>query len=210
MLYIKPDSAASLTDRQSVVLYTIGLGNVALWAGQVNLALFLASRQNPELQELFKFKPSANGAISNAVKTSLHSLRVSEFIQRPENEGDRRIRYYWLTENGFTSYKRTDVDSRLRQTLIAAKKTVYDLNSKEQALYMYARYPSFVKAGTYEFKSKAGDRDIVAVSLYRRGKITFDEAAELSGLGPENFQYANETLVIPEDGMHRELEIIEA
>jgi predicted HTH domain antitoxin len=139
--------------------------------------LFLIAQNIPELEEETEFEPDFIGPYSEIADEELDHLRVEGIVAKEKER---------LTPIGEIVKTRIEkqFSSDIKQFISEMKSFLNDLTKDELLGFIYYTYPK-MRVESLEFERIAGIRKDIAVSLFRKGKISLGKAAIIAGVAQE-------------------------
>jgi len=143
--------------------------------------LFLLSQTYDDLKEESEFEPYFLGPHSELVEDEFDDLLQVDLVIKVGN----KIK---LTNSGkeiadFISKKIKEEDRKIVSDL---KEFINDLSEDDLLGFIYFSYPEMRKE-SIKFNKIKQKRQIIALNLYRKGKISIGKAAEIAGMTIEAF-----------------------
>lgn len=142
--------------------------------------LFLISENIPRLADETEFEEDLIGPLSINAAAELEHLQVEQLVKL-----NGKIR---LTQKGLEIARRLELRASPETKAIISdmKSFLNDLSQDELLGFIYFTYPKMVTESIKfeEIKSKRGE---IAVSLYRKRKVSIGKAAQIAGLSQEDF-----------------------
>jgi hypothetical protein len=142
--------------------------------------LFILSKVNPKIQQLFEFQPHYEGPYSDRLR---NQLEEPLYYNNPYTY-DSKIGYFLLSEGKkrYNELLKNYSDIKLKQLLNGFKliRTLYDKLSKDELLFlMYITYPNeFIElSNIYEKLEKK--RNELVHNIYKKGLFTEKKLNEL-------------------------------
>ncbi len=170
----------TLTQKYSILL--LNANNSEPIKGKVwfQKELFLVSENIPKLADETEFEEDLMGPLSINADAELEHLRVEQFV-----ESNGKIR---LTQKGQEVARRLEARARPETKAIISdmKSFLNDLSEDELLGFIYFTYPKMVTE-SIEFEEIKSKRCEIAVSLYRKKKVSIGKAAQIAGLSQEDF-----------------------
>jgi predicted HTH domain antitoxin len=171
-----------LVDEEKLILFSLGaLDNTPLRSKiKIHKLLFLVSNVFKNFQDLFEFEPHLFGPYSETLNYLLEDLQTIGYVQIQGSE-------YKLTPKGYEVYRKLKPNEQLNKVLNDFKEFLNDLSDDEILTFVYVSYPKYIgeSAKWDQLKKK---REQVAISLLKKGKISFGKAVEISGLNVSKFE----------------------
>ncbi|WP_232703164.1 hypothetical protein [Halobacterium wangiae] len=146
--------------------------------------MFLIAKNLKPLEYYLSYEPHLQGPYSEEVDNLLENLDYRGIICR-------RGRDITLTETGesIADFLRSSADDELIALIQDVKNLANDLTKDELLVYVYYTYPEMTEA-SLEKPNLEENREVLARSLYQKGKVTAEKAAELADRDTENFVQA--------------------
>lgn len=170
-----------LDDEEKLLLYAIGCMQNTPIKGKIKLQklLFLVSNVFGSLEDLLMYEPHLYGPYSEVVENVLQSL-ISLGLVKEVRKG------YGLTEEGKKVFNSLTPKEELVKVMNDFKEFLNDLDNDELLAFIYVSYPNYIKESVKwdELKQK---RKKLAISLLKKGKISFSKAAEIAGMSSNEF-----------------------
>lgn len=166
---------------ERIVLYSIGaLRNTPLGSKvKLQKILFLVTEVFPEWDELLEYESHLLGPYSERVDNILEDLLALGLISRSKSN-------YILTREGLTVFNDLRPKPQLVKVLEDFKEFLNDLPDEQVLTFIYVFYPQYTSESARWEKLKK-DRVRNAIAMLSRGKISFSKAAEVAGMGPDEF-----------------------
>jgi predicted HTH domain antitoxin len=170
----------TLTQKYSILLLSAN-GNQPI-TGKVwfQKELFLISQNISRLEDATEFEGSLLGPYSENADAELEQLRIEELA-----ELDGKIR---LTEKGqeVSQKLETRASKETKEVISEMKSFLNDLPEDELLGFIYFSYPKMV-IESIKFEEIKRKRVEIAISLYRKKKVSLGKAALIAGLSQEDF-----------------------
>ncbi len=146
--------------------------------------MYLLQNVFPELEAEINYEPYFLGPYSEIVSDEVEQLASSGLVRATAG----KIK---LTPEGshiVNIIKKTS-DKKVIQKIKEFKELLNDLTEDELLAFIYFTYPSpdELEQESVEYKDLLPKRRMLAVSLYRKDKISAQKAAQLAGCGLEDF-----------------------
>ncbi len=171
-----------LDDEEKLILYAIGCLQNTPIKGKIKLQklLFLVSNVFGSLEDLLMYEPHLYGPYSEVVDNVLQSLIRLGLVKEGEKKG------YYLTDEGKKIFNSLTPKEELVEVITDFKEFLNDLDNDELLAFIYVSYPEYIKESVKwdELKPK---RERLAVSLLKKGKVSFSKASEIAGMNPGEF-----------------------
>jgi len=170
-----------LNDEEKLIIYAIGCMQNTPIKGKIKLQklLFLVSNVFGDLQDLLMYEPHLYGPYSEVVENVLQSLIRLELIK------DSR-KGYGLTEEGKKVFNSLTPKKELARVMNDFKEFLNDLDNDELLAFIYVSYPDYIKESV-KWDELRPKRKELAIRLLKKGKISFSKAAEIAGMGTNEF-----------------------
>jgi uncharacterized protein YwgA len=170
-----------LEDEDKIILYALGVLDYEPLRSKVKLEklLFLVSNVFENYSDLLDFDEYLLGPYSEIVNDALENLIRSGVVGQQKN-------HYYLTDLGMQLYDRLKPQEELVQVLEDFKKFLNDLRDDEVLAFVYVTYPRFQKESK-KWDNLKKNRIDIAISLFKKNKVSLSKAVEISGLNPTNF-----------------------
>ncbi len=171
------------TDLDLAILQLLHAGDNDPLKGKVAFQkeMFLIADYIEKIRERAEFIPHTFGPYSEAAENEMGNLRSLGLVKEKDNE-------YQITPTGVAALDKAKsaFSAEEIEAIQDFKKFLNDLTQDELLLYIYVSYPQFSE------ESAVHDRVIkkripIAVSLYKKGKVSLEKAAFLAGLPVEKF-----------------------
>jgi len=171
-----------LTLTQKYILLLLGANNNQPITGKVwfQKELFLVSRNILRLEEETEFEGSLMGPFSENANAELEQLRNEELA-----ELNGKIK---LTPKGQEVYERLKQKaSKETQEIVSdMKELINDLSEDEMLAFVYFSFPEMT-VESITFDKIKEERIRLAISLYRKRRVSLGKAALIAGLSQEDF-----------------------
>lgn len=171
-----------LNDEEKIIIYSLGALDRAPLRSKIKLhkLLFLFSNVFKDYRELLEFDPHLFGPYSETINYLIEDLEKLELI---EIRGSQ----YILTDKGWEIYNKFRPKKELLSVLEDFKEFLNDLSDDEILAFIYVSYPNYIgeSAKWDELKNKRVD---LAISLLKKGKISYGKAVEISGVKSSRFE----------------------
>nr|WP_321350345.1 UPF0175 family protein [uncultured Methanoregula sp.] len=176
-------SIEDLTDQDFAILQLLHAGNDAPVKGEVafQTEMFLIADYIEKISELAKFIPHTSGPYSEAAENGIRNLKSLGLVEEKYHE-------YHITPHGVAALGKAKPVFTAEQieAIQDYKEFLNDLSRDEILLFVYVSYPDFIeKSAIYERVVRK--RIPLAISLYKKGKVSLEKAAFLAGLPVEKF-----------------------
>jgi hypothetical protein len=170
----------TLTQKYSILL--LNANNNEPITGKIwfQKELFLISENIPRLADETDFQEDLMGPLSINAAAELEHLQVEQLV-----ELNGKIK---LTQKGLEVARRLETRAKpeTKAIILDMKSFLNNLPQDELLGFIYFTYPKMVTESIKfdEIKSKRGE---IAVSLYRKRKVSIGKAAQIAGLSQEDF-----------------------
>jgi predicted HTH domain antitoxin len=175
--YARLEDDLSLTQKISVLL--LGANDFKPIKGKLwfQKELFLIAQNIPELDEETEFEPDFIGPYSEIADEELDHLRTEGIVAKEKEK---------LTATGEALNDRLDKQFSLdmKQFISETKSFLNDLTKDELLGFIYYTYPK-MRVESLEFERIEKIRKEIAVSLFRKHKISLGKAALIAGVSQE-------------------------
>lgn len=170
----------SLTQKYSILLLSANDNEPVTGKIWFQKELFLVAQNIPKLDDETEFEGSLMGPYSENADAELDQLRIEGFV-----ELNGKIK---LTQKGQEVAEKLKQKARqeTKELLTDMKSFVNDLSEDEMLGFIYFSYPSMT-VESIKFESINEKRVKIAISLYRKKKVSLGKAALVSGLSQEDF-----------------------
>lgn len=169
------------------ILLLLGAKNSESIPGPIHLQKEMYMLQNifPELADETDYEPYLLGPYSEIVANEAEQLKSSGLI-RKESDG------FKLTPDGtraFNVLKQHYSSDKEIQSIERFKEFLNDLTKDELLVFVYFSYPSpdALEKESIEYKGLLKKRKRLAMSMYQKGKVSAQKAAQLAGVFLEDF-----------------------
>lgn len=141
--------------------------------------LFLVAENIPRLEEEADFEDDLLGPYSEIADGELEQLRIEVIVDK------RKLR---LTPFGRKIAKllELEVGKNLIQLISDVKSFINNLTKDELLGFIYFSYPK-MKTESIEYERIKENRQPIAISLYKKRKVSLGKAADIAGLSQEEF-----------------------
>lgn len=141
--------------------------------------LFLIAKNLPRLEEETDFEEDLLGPYSEIVDEELEQLRIEGIVDSKRLE---------LTPLGREIAKRlqSKVSNDFLQLVSDVKSLLNDLTEDELLGFIYFSYPDMITE-SIRFRQIEQNRQQIAISLYRKGKVSLGKASQIAGISQEEF-----------------------
>jgi predicted HTH domain antitoxin len=178
--------ADSLDILQCYILAILGARNKEpvrerLW---LQKEVFLIANTNRKLADASGFAPHLQGPFSESVEAALADLKSLGLVSYDEYGGQIQ-----LTRAGEGEYERLaeDMPSKVKDQVEDIKDSFNDLTENELLVFIYYSYPEMTAESVLIRKAQE-NRIPCAASLYRKGKVSLEKAAEIAGMNLLDFR----------------------
>lgn len=173
--------ASDLTDEEKILIYALGaLGNTPLRTKVIiQKLLFLFSNVFTGYKGLFRYEPHLLGPYSETVENTLQSL-IQLGLITDKNCG------YQLTPEGLNLCKTLAPKEEIVRVVSDFKEFLHDLSEDEILVFIYSTFPDFISKSA-RWNQLKPRRVEMAISLLRKGKVSFSKAAEIAGMTAGDF-----------------------
>jgi hypothetical protein len=176
---LKKRILSSLTNEQGYVILLLGINDFQPVKGKLwyQKEMFFISNFINALKNILNFEPYFIGP---------HSKRLEEVL--------KQLEFYRVLEFDANKIKLTDLGEEIFNqiikkrpieeinSLVEIKTSLNDMSNDELLLFVYSSIdPSYITE-SIEYKRIMGNRERLAIGLYKRGKVTLAKAAELAQL----------------------------
>lgn len=175
-----------LNEVDKFILLLLGTKNLEPIPGQIHLQkeMYLLQNVFPQLQEETDFEPYFLGPHSEIVAYEEEELAKSKLI-------DIRGGVIRLTSEGRSVFQELLKKSGKGEIekIQEFKEFLNDLSKDELLAFVYFSYPSpeELEKESIEYKELLPKRKKLAISLYRKDKISAQKAAQIAGIDLEDF-----------------------
>ena len=175
-------AGGDLTDEEKLLVYAMGtLGNAPLRSKvMIQKLLFLFSNVFTDFQGLLRYEPHLLGPYSETVENTLQSLIQLGLISNGSSG-------YRLTAEGQELFKSLVPKEEISRVILDFKEFLHDLSEDEILAFIYSIYPGYTAESARWDKLKPR-RVELAISLLRRGKVSFSRGAEIAGMNVGDFE----------------------
>ncbi|MFA5268383.1 MAG: hypothetical protein WC379_10465 [Methanoregula sp.] len=172
-----------LTDLDLAILQLLHADNDDPLKGKVTYQkeMFLIADYIDKIREEAEFIPHTFGPYSEAAENEMGNLRSLGLVRE---EGHK----YRITDTGVAALRKAKhaFSEEEIEAIQDFKKFLNDLSEDELLLFIYVSHPDFTKESAV-YEGVIRKRVPVAVSLYKKGKVSLEKAAFLAGLPVEKF-----------------------
>ncbi len=177
------DIVEDLTDLDLAILQLLHAGDNAPLKGEVAFQneMFLIADYIEKIREQAVFTPHIFGPYSEAAEKGMGNLKSRGLVEEKYHE-------YHITPHGVAALNKAKSAFTAEQVeaIQGYKEFLNDLSRDEILLFVYVSYPDFIeKSAVYERVIRK--RIPIAISLYKKEKISLEKAAFLAGLTVEKF-----------------------
>jgi len=177
------DIVEDLTDLDLAILKLLQAGDNHPLKGEVAFQneMFLIADYIDKIREQAGFIPHTFGPYSEAAENGMRNLKSFGLVEEKYHE-------YHITPNGIAALDKVKPVFSLEEieAIGEFKAFLNDLTRDEILLFTYVSYPKF-KEESAVCERVIRKRIPVAVSLYKKGKVSLEKAAFLAGLQVEKF-----------------------
>jgi len=140
---------------------------------------FLVAENLSQLQEETDFEEDLLGPYSEIVDEELEQLRLEGIVEK------RKLQ---LTPLGREIAKslQSKVSNNFLQLVSDIKSFLNDLTEDELLGFIYFSYP-YMTTESIRYKQIEENRQQIAISLYRKGKVSLGKASQIAGISQEDF-----------------------
>jgi predicted HTH domain antitoxin len=144
--------------------------------------LFAISKSVPLVEEEADYDAYRYGSFSETIDEIFDQYEISKYVEK-DTSGN-----IYLTTKGdkLSSALWESTDEQNRGLVCDIKREFNDMTLNELLLFMYVTYPETAENSDVRDKILR-DRRSIALNLLRKGKVTLQKAAELAGMGLEDF-----------------------
>ena len=172
----------NLNDKEKIIIYSLGAldGNPLRSKIKLHKLLFLFSNVFKDYKELLEFEPHLFGPYSDTINYIIEDLEKLGLIEVSGSQ-------YKLSDKGYELFQKIKPKKELLSVIEDFKEFLNDLSDNEILAFIYVSYPKYIdeSAKWDELKKKRVD---LAISLLRKGKISYGKAVEISGLKSSRFE----------------------
>ncbi len=171
-----------LEQEEKIVIFLLGALHAAPIRTKTKLQkiLFLVSKVFGKYADLLEYEPHLFGPYSENLDYILEDLIKLGLV-------DKTGTSYFLTAKGLVLFKKIKPDRKLTQVIEDFKDFLNDLPDSEVLTFIYSSYPEFIEESA-KWDELKPNRKRVAISLLKKGKISFAKAAQVSGLSEKEFE----------------------
>lgn len=144
--------------------------------------MFLISNYIDKVNEWAEFGPHFLGPYSEISEVSMDNLVSMDLVEKEEGYT------YKITSSGIRELglKQDIFSSEEKEAIADFKEFISNLTDDEILLFVYASYPDFtIESIEYQRIMKSRVKD--AISIYKKGVVSLEEAAFLAGINIETF-----------------------
>jgi predicted HTH domain antitoxin len=143
--------------------------------------LFLISKNVPELEEETDFEAYSYGPSSDYVSNALEELEVVRLVDKINDS-------YMLNDLGkeIVNIIKKDISKSEMELIEDMKRLCNDLNTDEMLALVYHTYPEMTIESLVKNKIES-ERERIALSLLKKGKISIGKASEIAGISVNSF-----------------------
>jgi uncharacterized protein YwgA len=171
-----------LNDEENLLIVALGALDGAPIRSKIKLQkmLFLISNLFDNYKDILEYEPHLYGPYSEVVEETLQDLMTLGLVNESINQ-------YTLTSKGKEVYLDLKIKKEVLQVMSDFKNFLNDLSQDEVLVFVYACYPKFISESIKwnELKPK---RIAIALSLLKKGKISYSKALEVSGINQAEFE----------------------
>ncbi len=169
----------SITQKIAILLLSSNLFEPVRGKLWFQKQFFLIAQNIPHLEEETDFEEDLLGPYSETVNDELEQLRVEGIVDK---------RKLGLTPLGRRIAKLLEARAgkKLTQLISDIKSFVNNLSKDELLGFIYFSYPE-MKSESVEYERIKENRQLIAIRLYQRGKVSLGKAANIAGLSQEEF-----------------------
>ncbi len=168
-------------DVEKLLLFSLGVFNKPIKNKLVlQKLLFLISNVFKDYKNVLEFQPHLFGPYSEEADNYIENL-ISLGLVKKESKG------YALTNEGKKVYLNLKVKDELVDVVKDFKLFLNDLSSDELLAFIYVTYPGFVEESA-KWNDIKKNRIDIAISLLKKGKVSFGKAAQIAGLDVSSFE----------------------
>jgi len=179
----KKKMIADLSSIQKYILVLLSSNNYESIKGNLWLQkeLFLLAQTYDDLKNDSEFEPYFLGPHSEVVEEEFDDMLQAGLVDRE----DTKIK---LTPRGkeIGLYLCQKINNENQKFISDLKEFLNDLSQDELLGFIYFSYPEMRKE-SIKFENIKQKRNTIALSLYRKGKISVGKAAEIAGMTIETF-----------------------
>lgn len=177
------DIVEDLNDLDLAILHLLHAGNNNPLSGKVTFQkeMFLIADFIDKIREQAEFIPHTFGPYSEAAENEMGNLQALGLVEEQGQE-------YHITPGGVAALdkvKAVFTDEEI-EAIEDFKKFLNDLTQDELLLFTYVSYPKY-KEESAVYEKVIRKRIPLAISLYKKEKISLEKAAFLAGLPIEKF-----------------------
>jgi uncharacterized protein YwgA len=145
--------------------------------------IFLISQDFEKLRDELDFEPHRYGMYDQTIDDMVEGLELDGFVTVDENNNK-----ITLTQKGIEKAKEIlkEFSEKEIETIEEVKELFEDLTEDEILALLYFKFPEFAK-----YSEKLGEitrkRKELAISLYKKGKVSLEAASEIAGMNVKEF-----------------------
>ena len=180
------EKIAQLNEVDRFILLLLGAKNQEPVPGPIHFQkeMFLLSNLFPNLGDETDYEPYLLGPYSDIVANEAEQLQMSGLV----NAEPARMS---LTKDGKQAYEmllKASPEEEIKK-IEEFKDFLNDLSKDELLAFIYFSYPSLeeLEKESTEYKDLLPKRKKLAISLYKKGKISVEKAAQIAGKDFEDF-----------------------
>jgi uncharacterized protein YwgA len=172
------DIVEDLTDLDLAILHLLHAGDNDPLKGKVAFQkeMFLIADFIDKIREQAEFIPHTFGPYSEAAENEIGNLQALGLVEERGQE-------YYITPNGVAALDKVNAafTGEEIEAIEDFKKFLNDLTQDELLLFTYVSYPKY-KEESAVYERVIRKRIPLAISLYKKEKISLEKAAFLAGL----------------------------
>jgi predicted HTH domain antitoxin len=177
------DIVEDLNDLDLAILHLLHAGNNDPLKGRVAFQkeMFLIADYIDKIREQTEFIPHIFGPFSEAAENEMGNLKSLGLVMEKGQE-------YQITPTGIAALGRVKpaFSNKEIEAIADFKEFLNDLTKDEILLFTYVSYPKFIEESAV-YEQVIRKRIPLAISLYKKGKVSLEKAAFLAGLPVEKF-----------------------
>ncbi|MCK9591647.1 MAG: UPF0175 family protein [Methanoregula sp.] len=177
------DIVEDLNDLDLAILHLLHAGNNDPLSGKVAFQkeMFLIADYIEKIREQAEFIPHTFGPYSEAAENEMGNLRALGLVEEQGQE-------YQITGQGIEALDKikSAFSTEELEAIEDFKKFLNDLTMDELLLFIYVSYPDF-KEESAVYEKVIRKRIPLAITLYKKEKVSLEKAAFLAGLPVEKF-----------------------
>lgn len=186
MQQLDPDKVLNtLTNLQKVSILLLAAKDFEPIKGKLwfQKELFLLSKNSQNLEKEANFEADFMGPYSESADVSLEQLMLSGIAEKEENSNAIR-----LTPLGRAISKQIQksVNQEKIELFDDFKNFLNNLSQEELLGFIYFSYPE-MKLESLKFEGILPKRKFIALSLFKKHKISLEKASEIAGISVEKF-----------------------